>query len=115
MEEIKSSSILMLELAFQTFFENKDYYLKLLNYRGNRSLSETMTRELCALNQEIYATYDMSPEDRDFAAFVFASTQVSVFIWWTQEKPEIPPKRMAKQYYTWLFGHWPEVLDLKFD
>ena len=115
MEEIKSSPILLIERMFQTFYENRDYYSKLLHYRGNMSLVEAITREISILNREIYSTYDMTPEDRDFAVYLFASTQAMIFVWWIREKEDIPPKQMAKLYHSWCFGHWSEILNLDYD
>ena len=114
-EEIKSAPLLMIENAFRIFYENRDSYKKLLHYRGNMTLVETITQEVRALNQEIYSTYDISQEERDFAAYFFASTQAMIFMWWVQEKEDVLPKQMAKQYYAWAFGHWQDLMVQKYE
>ncbi|MDR0513590.1 MAG: TetR/AcrR family transcriptional regulator [Coriobacteriaceae bacterium] len=108
-EEIKSAGRLLVERSHKVFYEERKRYRKLLNYKGNMSLVETITRETYQLNQEIYQDYTLAPDEKDFAAYFAAASSAMIFAWWITEREDIEPKRMAKLTYEWAFSHWNDI------
>lgn len=109
MDEIKSSTSLMLEKTHITMYENKDYYLSVTKGCGMAWFIETYTEQSYRLNLELYEERGFPAEEVDFVAHYYAASQAMVFEWWLSRGMDVPPKQVAKMMNTWGFAHWREI------
>jgi AcrR family transcriptional regulator len=112
LDEIKSSTLLMLERNFNAVFEKKDLYTKLLDYHGRSSLAWTIVRATYPLNLEIFRSSPIfAPNETEFSSYFTAVSLAMIIDWWLREKINISPKQMAKFANTWVFSRWraPDV------
>jgi AcrR family transcriptional regulator len=111
LDDMKSSSLLGLEMSCNILFEKRDFYLKMIDYRGRMSLVEKVAKQFETLNLEIYQKYPIAPEEREFIAYYFGFAGIMSIIWWLENKPELSPKQIAKYLDTWAFAHFREIED----
>lgn len=122
LDEIKSATAIMNERAYATVHKNLRLYRNLIEHYGREELGADIASALYELNSSVYEGYGFDPEEKEFAAWFFATSQIPMLFWWVMEHSDIPPQRMAEYHYRWSFAHWRErfgnlmnVSDLKRD
>jgi AcrR family transcriptional regulator len=109
LDNMKSSTLLGVEMLCQTLYDNRDFYIKMVEFRGRLFLATEIIQQTQALNSMIYEHYDLSSEEKEFIAYHIAASLTMTLLWWLENKQDIEPKRMAKYLSTWAFSHFREI------
>ena len=114
-DDIKSSTRLMIEKNQSDLWEHRAFYTGLLKHFGREHLAAIVVDEVSRLNRSIFATYDLSDIECDFAAHYLASAQMSILCWWFEHHEELSPKEVARLFNVWGFSHFRELENGKYD
>ncbi|MDR1184229.1 MAG: TetR/AcrR family transcriptional regulator [Coriobacteriales bacterium] len=109
LDSIKSAPLLVMERSHHILYEHRFLYKNLIESLGRMALAELFTNITYELNYEIYSNFDLSPRDRDFAAYFVAAASAMIQTRWLEQGCPIDEKQMAKLTDIWVMSHWREA------
>jgi len=107
--EVNSMSHVMIENMYQRIYNSRSVYENLLSNMGMVPFGRIMGAVILAYSGSDSKRYQLSEEERDYAAQLLAYAQVGIIVNWIERGMKIPPSRMAKYCHTWLTGTWDAV------
>jgi AcrR family transcriptional regulator len=108
-QNIKTMTTLMLERTYQGYRDNKAIYENLLNGLGEIGLLKVLMNVIWSYTKELYETYELPSEERDFASYCLAAAQSMIQLRYIQDGCLTSPQKMARYCNAYLFAHAREA------
>ena len=112
-EQLRSNTLMLLELTFKTLYRRRDFYLKLIGDIGKNTFLDIFTELSREMNSEIYIPLnDLSPDEQaelDYACMFLAATSANSLLWWIERDFSPSPEKAAGLYLRWGFGYLNSV------
>jgi AcrR family transcriptional regulator len=109
MMDIKSSSRLVLERFYQSFYNDRVYYQNLLAMMGRSDFVQTIAEEISKTNASILSGFDLPAVERDYLAYFSASSQAMLLLKWLLDGMKLTPKQMAGYFEKWVISSWKDA------
>jgi AcrR family transcriptional regulator len=101
LDEIKSSTRLMMERLHRTFFDNMDYYDRLVASIGKQGFIDAFVREEGDLNKQMYIDKGAPAIEAQFASDILCAAQATALVWWLDHR-ELNYRQMADMNLKWV-------------
>lgn|GEM_PF-2413476 len=104
--KIKSAPQLLAEQLYLGFEKRKDYYTKISKINRGRYIFTFLTNRLEAINTEIFKNVDLPAYEKQYAAFFFAASNVTLITRWIENGMDIEASTMASLYVKMTQHYW---------
>jgi AcrR family transcriptional regulator len=102
------TALLVLERFYKSFYDNRDFYARLVKGKGQYWFRDRITFHLTEFNMNLTSTRlkDVPPEELEYMSYFFAAAQTMLLTKWLSEKCPLPPRQMAEYYAKWGVSYW---------
>jgi AcrR family transcriptional regulator len=104
LQEIKSSTRLMIDRLYNKFAEHMDYYDAVIKGIGQEPFVRMSVAESGAVTNAASTWGELPQLEREYVASVLSAAQAYSFIWWLDGHRDITPKQMADWQIRWLLA-----------
>ncbi|MDR1014954.1 MAG: TetR/AcrR family transcriptional regulator, partial [Coriobacteriales bacterium] len=101
LDEIKSATRLMMERLHRTFFDNMEYYERLVSSIGTQGFIDAFVKEEGELNRQMYLEKGLSEIEAQFASDILCAAQAASLVWWLGHR-ELDYRQMADMNLKWI-------------
>lgn len=106
LHNIKSSSILVFDRAFETLYDNRDIYLNLLENYGRMQFIDLIIRSHEPVTRETLQGLELSELDLDFLSYYIAANNAMIKVRWMESGFKESPATMARLSNKWTMPHF---------
>jgi AcrR family transcriptional regulator len=109
MRDQETQTVLVLERFYQSFYNNKDFYTRIVRGKGQYWFRDRLVVHISNINTELTQKYANSlPQlEREYMSYFFAASQAMLLFKWLQEGCErLTPRELALYYAKWAMFYW---------
>lgn len=103
LNKIEGSTQMVLERVYTAFYENRDYYLKVIESLGVMWLVEQMLDIPLILGERPYEENDIPAGEEDFVVSFLNGVNAVAIKWWIEEGFQTTPKQLATMVAEWAY------------
>lgn len=104
-----SSTIIVLERFYQSFYNNKDFYTCIVRGKGQYWFRDRLVAHITDINKNLTQRYEktLPAVEIEYMSYFFAASQAMLLVKWLQEGCErLTPLQMADYYTKWAMRYW---------
>jgi len=108
-EDLKSAPKLLTEHMYQSMYDDREYYTRLVGRNADYTFVDIVTAEIAKMNHSLLASYNVTDTEREYMAYFFAAAQAMLMFKWIREGMRITPQQMAQYFIKWSVRSWIDV------
>ena len=111
----KDNALLFMSKLYEAILEDGDFYYKLVGPLKGKddTFLRVATNSIYRLACQVFdgSSQHTSEQERDYAAYFFASSQAMLMQKWISEKMVVPPEVLASWYQKFTIAYWADRLE----
>jgi len=114
-EKIKSTQLIMTEVAYENIRKNSVFYSKVNKAEKGALLVRVITNEVIALTDPILQDFDIAEDERFYTAYFFSTATAVVISKWLSRGLDVEPARLSQFFNKWTLHYWQTDSPFKLD
>jgi len=111
--KIKSTQLIMTEVAYENISKNRAFYSKINKVEKGSLLIRVITNEIITLTEPILQDFHIDDDEKSYTAFFFSAASAMLISQWLERDLDIEPARLSQLFNKWTLRYWQEESPVK--
>ena len=107
-EKIKSTQLIMTEVAYENISKNRMFYSQINKTEKGALLVRVITNEIIAITDPILDDFDIDKDEKSYTSFFFSAASAIIINHWLNRGLDIDPARLSQLFNKWTLHYWQE-------